>query len=50
MKADIFVGVVLSAALHGGILFASYFSKKTVAAAAAEEEEAVIEIMQMPIV
>lgn len=50
MKTDIIVGVLLSASLHGGILFASYFSKKQVVAAAEEEEEAVIEIMQMPII
>ncbi|GAB1488504.1 hypothetical protein MASR2M8_09490 [Opitutaceae bacterium] len=50
MKADIIVGVLLSATIHGGILFASYFTKKTVAAVVEEEEEPVIEIMQMPII
>jgi len=50
MKTDIIVGVLLSACLHGGVLFASYLTKKDVVAAAVEEEEAVIEIMQMPII
>jgi len=50
MKTDIIVGVVVSAALHGGILFASNFLKKDVVAAVEEEEETVIEIMQMPII
>ena len=50
MKLDIIVGVVLSAAIHGGVLFASYLTKKEVVVAAVEEEETVIEIMQMPII
>ena len=50
MKLDIIVGVVLSAAIHGGVLFASYLTKKEVVVAAVEEEETVNEIMQMPII
>jgi protein TonB len=50
MKLDIIVGVVLSAAIHGGVLFASYLTKKEAVVAAVEEEETVIEIMQMPII
>ncbi len=50
MKADIIVGVVISATLHGGILFASYFVKEKAVVAAVQEEETVIEIMQMPII
>lgn len=48
MKRDIILGVLISAAFHGGLLFASNFIKKEAVVQKEEEEELVIMVEQMP--